>query len=254
MRLGVALIALAIVAVTAYLGRRDLSRPAVVFGLAWFAFVAAAQLQLTPTEADWSAAFAATTIGGGLAFMLGATAAAGTGRARGAVRLERDRYNAGGLLAIAVVLMLGGVAGWIYKSHLLGGVPLLSDRVDVIRGRAFTGAGVPAWSSALTGGFYIAFWILSAVAYLRWRAGGLAYRACLVVLAAAALFGVALDGSRNLVLLAVSVPLVAAYVLSSPAGRRQAFVRAGAALVVVVLIVGGAFVARLAQTSDKNEG
>src|SRR3954469_21829904 len=66
MRLGVALIALAIVAVTAYLGRRDLSRPAVVFGLAWFAFVAAAQLQLTPTEADWSAAFAATTIGGGL--------------------------------------------------------------------------------------------------------------------------------------------------------------------------------------------
>ena len=254
MRLGVALIALAIAAATAYLGRRDLSRPAVVFGVTWFTFVAAAQLQLTPVESAWSVGFAATTVGGGLAFMLGAFAASGTSPARGELLLDRQRYNAEGLLAIAVLLMLGGVAGWIYKNDLLGGIPLLSSHIDVLRGTAFENGGVPAWASALTGGFYIAFWLLSVVAYLKWKSAGLAYRVALVVLAGGALFGVALDASRNLVLLAVSVPLIGAYLVSPRVSRRGAGVRVGAAVLVLALIVGGAFVARLAQTSRANAG
>src|SRR3954470_9711545 len=119
MRIAVALIALAIAVAIAYLGRRDVSRPAVAFGVTWFAFVALAQLQLTSAEADWSSAFAATTIGGGLAFVLASLAASGTRPARGSVRLESGRYKINRLVWIALVLMLGGTAGWIYKAHLL---------------------------------------------------------------------------------------------------------------------------------------
>jgi oligosaccharide repeat unit polymerase len=254
MRIGVALVALAIAAAAAYLGRRDLSRPAVVFGLSWFGFVALAQLHLTEVETDWSFSFAAATIGGGVTFMIAALAASGTAPARAAVTLDRDRYKIDRLVGIAVVLMLGATAGWVYKAHVLGGVPLLSGDPDAIRGRAFTGAGVPAWSSALTGGFYLAFWILLAAARMSWGSLGRLRRAALLALAAAALFGVALDASRNVMLLAVGVPAVAAYVLSAPAGRRQALLRAGVALLLVVAIVGGVFLARLAQGNAGDAG
>lgn len=255
MRIVVGVVALAIAGGAAYLGRRDLSRPAVVFALSWFGFVALAQLHLTHVETDWSFSFAAATIGGGVAFIVASLAASGTAAARGAVRLDPDRYRTGRLVAIAVVLMLGATAGWIYKAHVLGGVPLLSSDPDAIRGRAFGGGGeLPAWSTALTDGFYLAFWILLAVARMRWGSLGRARRLALLALAAAALFGVALDASRNLALLAIGVPAVAAYVLSAQAARRQALLRAGAALLVVIAIVGGLFVARLAQGDAGNAG
>src|SRR3954471_14666747 len=254
MRIAIALVALAIAATVGYLGRRDLSRPAVVFGVSWFAFVALAQLQLTPVERDWSFSFAAATIGGGLAFIVASLAPSRTRPARGAIQPDPDRYKQRRLLAIAVVLMLGATGAWIYKAHVLGGVPLLSDDPDVVRGRAFAGSDLPAWSTALADGFYLAFWILLAVALMTWGALGRLQRFGLLVLAAAALFGVALDASRNLILLAVGVPAVAAYLLSTPASRRQALVRAGAGLLVVLVVVGGIFLARLAQGNAGNPG
>src|SRR3954468_2267393 len=114
MRIGVALVALAIAAAAGYLGRRDLSRPAVVFGLSWFGFVALAQLHLTEVETDWSFSFAATTIARGVTFMIAALATSGTAPARTAVTLDRGRYKVDRLVGIAVVLMLGATAGWIY--------------------------------------------------------------------------------------------------------------------------------------------
>src|SRR3954447_21384239 len=102
MRIGVALVALAIAAAAGYLGRRDLSRPAVVFGLSWFGFVALAQLHLTEVETDWSFSFAAATIGAGITFMIAALAASETAPARAAVKLDRDRYRIDRLVGIAV--------------------------------------------------------------------------------------------------------------------------------------------------------
>ncbi|MEA2436277.1 MAG: hypothetical protein QOF65_833 [Thermoleophilaceae bacterium] len=253
MRIAIALIAVGIAGATAYLGRRDLSRPPVVFGVLWFAFVALAQLQLTTAESDWSAGFAAATIGGGLVFMIGALAAGGTRPARGTVSLEPAQYMPRRLLAIALVLMVGGTAGWVYKAHVLGGVPLLSDSVDIVRARAFA-VGLPAWSSALTGGFYLAFWVLVAAAHITWKSARPMQRAALLALAAVSLFGVALDGSRNLVLLAVIVPLVAGYVLLPRATRGLTVLRATAAVAIVALIVGGLFVARFAHGQAGNTG
>jgi hypothetical protein len=257
MRLATALIAVAIVAATIYLGRRDLSRPPVVFGAIWFGFVALAQLHLTPADNDWPLGFTAVVFGGGLAFMTAAIAAAGTAPARGTTRLVASRYDTRRLWLIVLLLMCGAVVGWIYKRHVLGGIPLLSGDTDVVRGRAFTAGGeaaIPAWASALTGGFYIALWILVAVAAIEWRSAGIRRRAALAVLAAACLFGVALDGSRNLVLLAIVVPGVAAYVLARRATVGKALLRAFLGLAVIAAVVGGVFVARLAQTTPANSG
>jgi hypothetical protein len=246
LRIAVAVIAVGLVGATAYLGRRDLSRPAVVFGVVWFTFVAAAQLQLTSAESDWSAGFAAVTVGGGAAFMLAALAAAGTRPARRSASLGIGRYKPERLLAIAIVLMLGGAAGAAYKAHVLGGVPLFSDSIDITRARAFA-VGLPAWSSALTGGFYLAFWMLLAAVRTGWRWQRPAQRTVLLGLAALSLLGVALDGSRNLVLLAVGVPLVAGYLLSPPAPGRRFALRAGIATLGLAVAVGGLYVARLEQ-------
>lgn len=252
MQLATALLSGAIVVAAIYLGRRDLSRPAVVFGVVWFGAVLLAQLRLTSAEFPWSTGFTAITVGGGVTFVLASLFVAGTRGARAHRTVDESRYNANRLLIAAAVLVCGGAVGWAYKSSVLGGIPLLSSSADATRARAVSASGqvvVPTWSSALTGGFYLGFWMLLAVIWLKRRSASRAQLAAIGLLAAGALFGVALDASRNLVLLAVSIPIVAAYLLSSPGRRARAAVRFAVAAVVFALIVGGAFVWRLDQAS-----
>jgi hypothetical protein len=256
MRLAVALISVAVVGATAYLGRRDLTRPPVVFGVVWFGFAALAQLQLTTGEADWSLGFAALVIAGGLLLMGAALVASGTRPARG-LTIDRGRYRSNRLVAIAILLLAGAAAGWAYKRDVLGGIPLLSGSADTVRARASTASGevtIPAWSSALTGGAYLAFWCLLAAAWLEWRSATWWRRSMFGLLAAVALFVVAFDASRNPVLLAVSVPLLAAYLIAPPARRLGTLLRAGVAIAVVALVVGGIFLARLGQTGEGSGG
>jgi oligosaccharide repeat unit polymerase len=258
MQVAVGLVALCVATASAYLGRRDLTRPGVVFGIVWFGFVALAQLQLTSAESTWSASFAAVVIGGGLAFMAATLAAAGTRPARGTLRVDRGAYKTNRLLAAAVLLICGAVAGWVYKSHVLGGIPLLSDSIDVVRSRSYSAQGsvtVPAWASALTGGFYLAFWSLLAVAWLDWPTTSWRRRGLVLALAAGCLFGVALDGSRNLVLEAIAIPIAATYLMATPAARRGTTVlKVGLAVALVAVVVGGAFLVRLGQTSASSGG
>jgi oligosaccharide repeat unit polymerase len=238
-----------------WLGRRDVTRPAVAFGVVWFVLVALAQIRLTGLETPWPGGFRALVFAGGLVFIAAATLAGGTAPARGRISVRREDYSARRLVTAALVLSAGGIAGTAYKAHVLGGVPLLSGQADVLRSRAIQGGevAIPAWSTALTDGFFLALWC-TLVAL--WVVRGTATRAQLAglwALAAATLFGVALLASRNTVLFAIAVPLFAVYLMARP---RHALGRAawlGAAVGIVAFVVGGLFVARLAQTDPGSD-
>ena len=227
------------------LSRDDLTRPAGLFAMTFFAFVALAQLRLTSFETTWTAGQAAVILGGGLAFAGTATVAAGWRPVRGSISLDVARYAPARLVWIAIVLLAGAVAGLIYKASILGGVPLLSDDPDVVRLRAYGSAGdvaVPAWSTFLTNGFYLALWCLLAAVGLRRRASRM-WTGAVCLLAIAALAGAAAEGSRNIVLFALVVPVVVAYVLIPRWSPRQ---RLAAGMVALVLVAGvaGAFLLR----------
>jgi oligosaccharide repeat unit polymerase len=229
-------------------GRRDLTRPAVTFGVPWFAFVALAQLRLTDLEQPWSTGFTLLVFGGGLAFVVAAVLAAGTAGARGTLRIEREQINVRRLLTVAILLILAGVPAVFYRSHVLGGIPLLSDNPDAVRFRVFQNGQVilPGWSSALTGGFYIGMWgVLAAI----WALAPRVSRRRLLplwLIALVALFGVSLEASRNLIIFAVVVPAVGAYLLSRgrDGGERPLLWVVGA-ICLLVLGVGGLYTLRL---------
>src|SRR3954452_10368124 len=153
-----AVAALAIAAATLYLGRRDLTRPAVTFGVVWFGCVALAQLRLTRVETEWSTGFTVLLFAAGLAFMLAAVLAGGTAGARQRIRVLREEYVPRRLVIAGGVLAAGAIAGTVYKAHVLGGLPLLSGHADALRSRAYRAGeiAIPAWSTALTDGFFIA--------------------------------------------------------------------------------------------------
>jgi oligosaccharide repeat unit polymerase len=221
----------------------------------WFACVAMAQLRVTELETRWSASFALLVFGGGLAFVGAAALAGGTAGARGRIGVPAAEYRVRRLVTVAIVLAAGGVVGAIYKAHVLGGVPLLSDNPDVVRGRAVQGVDVlvPAWSSALTGGFYLGLWCALAALWLLPSGSSRFKVAGLWLFAAAALFGVALDASRNLVLVALAVPLTAAYLLARPRRQAAQLVRVGAVVGVIGLLVGGVFAVRLSQAGSSGQ-
>jgi oligosaccharide repeat unit polymerase len=240
-----ALIAIAILV----LGRLDLTRPAVTFGVVWFAFVALAQLRLTRQESPWPTGFTLLVFAGALVFIAASLLAGGTAPARGRISVRRDDYDARRLVLVALVLVAGGAIGAAYKAHVLGGVPLLSGDADVLRARAYRAGRsiVPAWSSMLTNGFYLGMWCTLAALWIRRRDASRRALAGLLALAGVAFFGVALEASRNLVLFALAVPGVALYLLVPPARGRERLVRPLAAVAIVALVVGGGFALRLWQ-------
>jgi oligosaccharide repeat unit polymerase len=168
--------------------------------------------------------------------------------------VDTTRYRPTRLVVAAVVLMCGAGAGWVYKAHVLGGIPLFSGSIDVVRAQAAGGARLPTWSSVLTAGFYLAFWSLVAALWMSWHSASLTSRIGLGALAAAALFGVAFDGSRNLVLLALAMPAVAAYLVLRPRRGATRMLRVGLVVGVIAIVVGGAFVGRLSQESTRASG
>ncbi|HEX8646000.1 MAG TPA: hypothetical protein VF715_03805 [Thermoleophilaceae bacterium] len=250
-----AVAALAIAALTLFLGRRDVTRPAVAFGVVWFGFVALAQLRLTTLETPWPAGFRLLVFAGGLAFVGAATLAGGTAAVRRDAGVRRDDHRGRPLVIAALVLCACGVAGTAYKAHVLGGLPLLSGEADVVRARAIQGGEVvvPAWSTALTNCFYLGMWCaLLALWVLRGRTPRVRL-AALWALAAGALFGVALLASRNTLLFAAGIPVICAYLIARPERRAARLAWAGLAAGIVVLIVGGLFVARLAERAPQEE-
>jgi oligosaccharide repeat unit polymerase len=246
-----AIAAFAIAAATLYLGRRDVTRPAVAFGTVWFGLIAVAQLRLTQIETAWSTGFTLLAFAGGLLFMAAAVVAGGTDAARGRIALARESYQPKRLVTAALVLFVGALAGTAYKADVLGGVPLLSGRADELRARAYQGgeAALPTWSTALTDGFFLALWCcLAALWVLRGRTSR-RKQAALALLAVAALVGVGLFASRNTVMLALAVPLVAAYLVARPGSRMAGVQGFAVATGIVVLVVGGLYAARLSQAN-----
>lgn len=234
-----------------WLGRRDLTRPAVAFGVTWFGVVAIAQLQLTALEGDWSGEFTAMVFGGGIAFVVAATLAGGTEPTRGTVELAGDEARPGRLAAAAVLLLAAGAAGAVYKADRLGGIPLLSENPDLVRGRAFTPEGeLPSWSSALTSGFYLATWCALAALWLRRGRLSRPAMAGFWLLALAGLAGVSLEASRNLFVLALGVPAIALYLLSRQRAARSQVIVAAVVAVFALVGVGGLFALRLAQADS----
>ncbi|HEX2085214.1 MAG TPA: O-antigen polymerase [Solirubrobacteraceae bacterium] len=248
------LLAAAVCAALLYAGRRDLTHPAVAFGAVWFLFVAAAQLELTGYQHEWSATFAVVAIAGGLAFVAGAGVAAGTGRLRGGPP-RLDAIQPRSLVLVAVLLLLGGVAGLAWKASILGGVPLFSGDVDVVRSRAYGfdgGSRVPAPSTFLTNGFHIAAWCALLATALRWRDWSRLQRAAALAFTAVCVVGAFAGGSRNSLLFALAVPIVVAYLCSGRMPRRHAMALGG---VVLVLVATASFVfaARISQRGGSGE-
>jgi hypothetical protein len=235
-----------------WLGRRDLSRPAVAFGVPWFGAVALAQLRLTDVEQPWSTGFTLIALGGGAAFVVAATLASGTAPARGALSIERRSLRERRLVAAALVLVAAGVAGAAYKAHQLGAVALFSDNPDAVRARAGAGGdrNLPSWSSALTNGFYLGMWCALAAVCVGRSDRSHARTAGLWLLAAVALLGVSLEASRNLVLFALAIPAITAYLLARPRGSARQVAWVTAAVCLLALGVSGLFVARLARTES----
>lgn len=231
-----------------YFGRRDLTHPIVAFGSIFFAFVTLAQIRLTPFEKPWSAEFALVVFGGALLFVAAALLTAGSRGVRGSFAVKAAEYRSTRLLFAALILLCGGAIGLTWKARILGGVPLFSGQIDVLRQSAFGNEGeivVPAWSTFLTDGFYLAFWCLGAALWagptlrrsLRW---------IIVLLMVAALIGVLSEGSRNLLLLALAMPALALYWTWRLPGILKVAVGVGAAFLVVALL-GAFFVVRINQ-------
>ena len=245
--------ALAIAGTLLWCGRRDLTRPAVAFGATWFFFVAVAQMELTDLEQPWGTAFTFLVFGGGLLFVVAALIAAGTAPARGTLQLRREQINTRRLLTAAILLIAAGVPAVFYRAHVIGGIPLLSDNPDVVRLRVIHNGQVvlPGWSSALTGGFYIGMWLTLLVIWARWHEGRRRLLP-LWLLALGALFGVSLEASRNLVLFAVAVPAIGAYLLSRPGGRRATVGWLVGAVLVLAVGIGGLYTLRLSRGEGNN--
>jgi oligosaccharide repeat unit polymerase len=235
-----------------WLGRQDLTRAAVTFGVPWFGLIAVAQLRLTSVEHPWSTGFTFLAIGGGLAFVVAATLAQGTPPNRGIVAVNRQQVREQRLVFAALVLVAGGVAGVAYKAHVLGAIPLLSDNPDVVRGSAVRNgdAVLPPWSSALTNGLYLGMWCVLAALWVGREGRSRARVVGLWLLAVAALAGVCLEASRNVVLFALVVPGIAAYLLAGPRGRASTAAWIAAAICVLAVGVGGLFVARLMRADS----
>jgi hypothetical protein len=210
----------------------------------WFGGVALAQLRLTELELRWTTGFTILVFGGGLAFLVATVLAGGTAAARGRVEVRAEDYRLRRVVTAAVVLGAAGAVGAAYKAHVLMGVPLLSGQADEVRAHAI----LPSWSSALTNGFYLGMWCALIAIWLLPKGSSRVKVAALWLLAAVLLFGVALEASRNLVVFALTVPVIGAYLLARPRRTRALVVWIGVALGVVGLLVGGAFVARLSQT------
>jgi hypothetical protein len=245
----IAAAALVIAATVLWCGARDLTRPAVAFGVPWFAFAALAQLRLTPLEERWSLGFTLVVFGGGLALIVAAVLAGGTAPVRGTVTIARESIQPRRLVTAALILIAGAIVGAAYKAHVLGGIPLLSANPDEVRGRVFqVGQTVlPSWSSFLTSGFYIGMWtLLAAIWAVRGRTSRLRI-AALWLLALFALFGVATEASRNLVVFALAIPAIGAYILTRPGGTRGNLAWILGAICALGLGVGGLYVVRLAR-------
>jgi hypothetical protein len=239
-----------------WLGRRDVTRPAVAFGVPWFGAVALAQLRLTEIEEPWSAGFALVALGGGLAFVVAATAAGGTAPARGAVDIDRGALRVRRLTGAALVLVAAGIAGAAYKAHVLDGIPLFSANPDAVRARAMqTGTvTVPTWSTALTDGFFLGGWCALAALWALRRPAPRGRVLALWLLVLIALLGVSLEASRNVLVFALAVPAIVAYVLLPPRRRAAAVTWAAAIAAIVGIAIGGLFVLRVERSSGVAQG
>jgi oligosaccharide repeat unit polymerase len=243
--LATASVAAAVAGTAVYAGRRDLTHPAVSFAAIWFGFAALAQLRLTGFENRWSTTLTLLVLGGGAVFALAAVFAAGAEPVRGNIAIDRARYLPKRLLLVAAVLIAGGIAGWIWKSAILNGLPLFSGQLDVVRARAYGESGqvaVPAWASFLTAGLQLGFWCIVAVLWLE-RPASRGRRLGLGGVALVALAGTFTGGSRNELLFALVVPLAAAYLMTPRLPRRLILAAAGAA-VLAFAIASAVFVLR----------
>lgn len=250
MTTAIVVLALASCGVLLWLGRHDLTHPAVAFGAVWFAWVAISQIHLTEVEGPWSLDFAAIVFGGAFVLVAAAVAAGGTARVRGTIRPRRPDIRA--LLLAAMVLALGAVAGLAWESHVLGGIPLFSRNTDVLRGRAYTpGHHVPGAAVFLMNGFHLAFWILLVTLALIWRGWSWRRRLPLAAFTAVAFVGAIAGGSRNALLFTVLVPLVGAYALR---GRRFGNRARAAIVLAAVLLVAFLGAVSLYRTSQPSSG
>ena len=150
------------------------------------------------------------------------------------------------------MFVCGALAGLVWKESILGGIPLFSEDADAVRGRAYGeggGSTVPAPATFLTNGFHLGMWCLLVVAWRSWSSWAWWSRVALVVVVVLCLVGSAAGGSRNVLLLAVAVPVLVGYLATPRLPRRWA---AGGVAILLLLVAAAsvAFTLRVDRASD----
>ena len=223
-----------------FFGRYDLSRPHVALPLAWYTAAAIAQLKVLDYETEWSPTASWLILTCPLLFALGSwTVSGGTTRPTFAQPMELlNSLSRSRLVLAGLVLLAVGILGTYVKSRITGGLLLLSDDIDRNRG----GARVSGWVTLMTDCAFIAFWVF----LLRLtRPGG---RVWIGLLAGSALFLVALNASRNVILLALLVPAVYCYLIGATSRLRgRAAVGVTAFVLICLLTASGLFYLRTSQ-------
>jgi oligosaccharide repeat unit polymerase len=234
--LGVALAAAFLV-----VGRANLVRPYVALPAVWFLAVAVAQLPVIDYRSPWSTDMVILAFGAPLAFAVASWAAAGD--LPKPTVAPRPQPNYGRLGPAGAVLLAAGMVGVTVKAALLGGVPILSPNIDELRSAG--GVAVPFYVSYLVVCSTFSTWVWS----WRWAQRRQLHDAALALWSLAL---VASGGSRNVLLVAVVVPLVYMYLsglFAAIGWRRIAVVGA-----VLLAIASGLFFLRLGQQRDSQFG
>jgi oligosaccharide repeat unit polymerase len=241
----IAIVASLLVVAYGWFGRRDYVAPHILLPIIWFAAVAIAQIKVLDFETAWGPTMLTVVFAAPLAFS--ATAWLGNRGVIRPARLPLQRLDTRRLIIAACVLFVLGVVGTIMKTRLLGQIPILSDEIDA--NRSAGGIKIPFYVTFLTNCFTFGAWMMMLrAAELRQRGRSMLPSLLLVLVCLA---GVSLGASRNLLLIALGVPVIFAYTVGWTRhirGKRLAGV--ALALVLFMAVSSGLFFVRTGQHKE----
>lgn len=135
----------------------DLMHPVRVFGSLWCFCLSLATMRLLPMNSDWNLRMWACVLTGLVSFIVGFGIAGwlwgnggeAPGFASTEIRFQGISVPIGKTLALAAACIAVGTAVLAYEYHLIGGVPILAEDIDVMRMELFgiAGQGNPAFNT-----------------------------------------------------------------------------------------------------------
>lgn len=130
-------------------GTVDLMHPVRIFGALWCFCLSLATMRLLPIISDWNFLMWACVITGLVSFIIGfgifrwtrGKGGASSGFTASEMSLQSVSVSNGKTLTLAAVCIAVGITVLAYEYHLIGGVPILGEDIDVMRMELFGIAG-----------------------------------------------------------------------------------------------------------------